>query len=81
MTMRREIVCLVAAACFSVSMTGCQMLHNLQLHRLWKLNHGAAGMPPEDYQTRNDAGPTSPSAYFASVNDEAAVSQPVRPAD
>jgi len=68
MNRRKDVVVAVLAAVLAAGTSGCQLMHELQPHRLWKWNHGSPGMPPEDYGVL-PANSVSP-AYLASVADD-----------
>jgi hypothetical protein len=69
MNCRKDIVVAVLAAAFAAGTSGCQMLHEMQPHRLWKWNHGTEGMPPEDY-SQFPAYSGDSSVCLASVSDD-----------
>lgn len=52
--------------------SGCQVLHDLQPHRLKRLNHGVNGMPASDYYSFESAEDGPETAYHASVDDPVA---------
>jgi hypothetical protein len=74
MNSRKDILVAVLTAAFAAGASGCEMMHELQPHRLWKLNHGSSGMPPEDY-SYHSVDPADSNAYLASVPDD----PPARP--
>lgn len=63
---RRLAVCL--SALLLPVFAGCSMLHELQPHRLKRMNHGVDGMPASDYSYLNDT-PATSASYFASISD------------
>lgn len=48
---------------------GCQLVHDLQPHRLKRLNHGVDGMPASDYYSFDADRGDRCEAYLASVAD------------
>lgn len=69
MKSRKDILAAVLAAAIAAGASGCELMHEMQPHRLWKLNHGSPGMPADAwsyYPTNANGSP----AYLASVPDD-----------
>jgi hypothetical protein len=69
MRFRKDILGVVLVSALAAGLSGCEMLHELQPHRLWKLNHGTAGMTDADY-SYYPTNPAGASGFLASVPDE-----------
>ncbi|MFQ5731284.1 MAG: hypothetical protein ACE5KM_04935 [Planctomycetaceae bacterium] len=70
MITRKGLAAALLAVVAGSSLSGCNLLHEMQPHRLKKLNNGINGTKPEDYQSRNETIPLDEPLYFASISDD-----------